>query len=93
MKKKRNKPNALQEIKDYDELDSSKMVDASKPLQFEDLGLKLPKTPPTQVISIRLPSKLLNEIRALGSARDIPYQALIKLFLSESLLRRKKKFA
>jgi len=49
--------------------------------------------PPTQVVSIRLPSALLNELRALASARDVPYQALIKLLLTESLARRRGRAA
>jgi len=68
-------------------------IDPSKPLIFEDLGLRLPEVSPTQVISIRLPSALLNELRAISSETDIPYQALIKLFLSESVSRFKKKSA
>jgi predicted DNA binding CopG/RHH family protein len=69
------------------------MIDPKKPSRFEDLGIVLPKTPPTQVISIRLPSALLNAIKAFASERDVPYQALIKLFLSESLERRRKSAA
>lgn len=80
----------LKEIKDYDDLDTSSMVDTSKPVKFEDLDLKLSETPPTQVISIRLPSELLNEMKAFASQRDIPYQALIKLFLSKSVEEMKK---
>jgi predicted DNA binding CopG/RHH family protein len=41
------------------------------------------------VVSIRLPSQLLNQIKAVASARDVPYQALIKLMLAESLQRRR----
>lgn len=81
------------EITDYDQYDTSSSVDASKPLRLEDLGLVLPETPPTQVVSIRLPSALLNELRALGSQHDIPYQALIKLFLSEAVAARHGKKA
>jgi len=81
----------LHEIHDYDDKDVSGWVNPVKPLKFVDLGLELPKTPPTQVVSLRLPSQLLNEIKALGSQQDIPYQALIKLFLAESLLRAKKR--
>ena len=33
----------LKEIKDYDTYETSKMLNASKPLKFEDLGLKLPE--------------------------------------------------
>ena len=44
---------------------------------------------PTQVVSIRLPSKLLNQLKAYASARDLPYRALITLLLAESLQRRR----
>lgn len=80
-------------IDDYDAVDTTGMIDSSKPLKFDDIGLRLPEVPPTQVISIRLPSVLLNELRAISSATDIPYQALIKLFLSESVSRFKKRSA
>jgi predicted DNA binding CopG/RHH family protein len=84
-KKRRSK-----EIRDYDEHDTSAMIDATRPLALSDIGLELPKVPPTQVVSIRLPSSLLNRIKAFASARDVPYQALIKLLLAESLERRRK---
>jgi len=77
------------EIPDYDTHDTSAMIDPTKPLTFEQLGLTLPKVPPTQVVSIRLPSELLNQLKAAASARDVPYQALIKLFLAESLEKRR----
>jgi hypothetical protein len=77
-------------IADYDTVDTAGMIDPSKPLKFEDIGLRLPDIPPTQVISIRLPSALLNELRAISSQADIPYQALIKLLLSESVSKFKK---
>jgi hypothetical protein len=77
------------EIDNYDTRDTSTMIDPRKPLTFGDLGLDLPKPPPTQVVSIRLPSVLLNELKAFASARDVPYQALIKLLLAESLAKRR----
>ena len=93
MKGKRlnSKGSARRAIGDYDAVDTANMIDPSKQLKFEDLGLRLPEVPPTQVISIRLPSPLLNELRAISSETDIPYQALIKLLLSESVSRFKKK--
>ncbi len=78
------------DVHDYDALDTTGMIDPSRPLRLEDLGLTLPPIPPTQVVSIRLPSALLNEIKALGSEQDVPYQSLIKLFLAESVTRMKK---
>lgn len=91
MAKKRTKKIKKRVIKDYDRFDTSEIVDTSKPLTFENIGLKLPDVPPTQVVSIRLPSTLLNELKALGSQQDIPYQALIKLFLFRSIANFKKK--
>jgi predicted DNA binding CopG/RHH family protein len=93
MKKNKGRTKARKEITDYDHTETSLFIDKSKPLKFEDLGLTLPSTPPTQVVSIRLPSELLNEIKAIGSQRDIPYQALIKLFLAESVAEMKKRSA
>ena len=89
-KRKINRSRAQRSISDYDVVDTSGMIDPSKLLKFEDLGLKLPEAPPTQVISIRLPSALLNELKAISSEADIPYQALIKLMLSESVSKFKK---
>ena len=77
------------EITDYDARDASTMIDPAKPLTLKQIGLDLPKVPPTQVVSIRLPSALLNQLKAFASARDVPYQALIKLLLAESLQRRR----
>ena len=82
---------AAREIHDYDAVDTTQMIDRSKILNLEDLGLKLPEQPPTQVVSIRLPTELLNELKALGSAQDVPYQALIKLFLRQVVDKTKKK--
>ena len=76
------------EIKDYDQFDTTEFIDANKPLKLGDLGLKLPEQAPTQVVSIRLPTDLLNEIKAMGSQKDVPYQALIKLFLSAAIKKR-----
>ena len=92
-KKLSSKKKTRRIISNYDTMDTSGLIDPSKPWRFEDLGMKLPAVPPTQVISIRLPSPLLNELKAISSETDMPYQALIKLFLSESLTRFKKKSA
>lgn len=80
---------AAREITDYDARETSTMIDVGKPLTLREIGIDLPKVPPTQVVSIRLPSALLNQIKAYASARDVPYQALIKLLLAESLERRR----
>jgi hypothetical protein len=88
-KRRTTKTKRRTEIHDYDTRDTSTMIDLRKPLAFGELGLDLPKPPPTQVVSIRLPSALLNELKAFASARDVPYQALIKLLLADSLAKRR----
>ncbi len=40
------------EIVDYDNMDTSEMIDEDKALKLADLGLKVPSTPLTQVVSI-----------------------------------------
>lgn len=82
MKKKK-----ITEISDYDATETTNLINSSEPLSLKDLGFQLPSSPPTQVVSIRLPTPLLNELRAKASTRDIPYQALIKILLSQSLHR------
>jgi predicted DNA binding CopG/RHH family protein len=80
-------------IAEYDQMDTSSFIDHETPLTFEELGYQLPEVSPTQVVSIRLPTYLLNEIKALGSKNDIPYQALIKLFLARAIKKEKKESA
>lgn len=87
---KQIKVNKIKEIKDYDTNDTITMIDINNPLTLEKLGVTLPVLPPTQVISIRLPTNLINEIRALGSQDDIPYQALIKMLLARGVRSMKK---
>lgn len=71
------------EITEYDEHDTSLWIDPHKRLSLKDLGVALPPQAPTQVVSIRLSTPLLNQIRAKASEVDIPYQALIKMILAE----------
>jgi predicted DNA binding CopG/RHH family protein len=55
--------------------DSTKMV----PARFPNLK------PSTQSISLRLPLSLLEAIRIEANKRDVPYQSLIKVWLSEQM--------
>ena len=41
--------------------------------------------PTTQSISLRLPVSLLESIKSAANSRDVPYQSLIKIWLSEKL--------
>lgn len=46
---------------------------------------------PTQPVTIRLPRRLLQELKVLAKDRDVPYQSLMKVLLAEKVteLRRR----
>ena len=41
--------------------------------------------PTTKAISIRLPESMIEELKVLANKRDVPYQSLLKIFLSERI--------
>ena len=41
--------------------------------------------PSTRAISLRLPATLLERIKVAANKRDVPYQSLIKMWLSEKV--------
>lgn len=43
--------------------------------------------PSTMAISLRLPISMLEELKELANAKDVPYQSLMKVFLAERLTR------
>jgi predicted DNA binding CopG/RHH family protein len=46
----------------------------------------LPKLKPSlKTISLRLPEAMLEELKLLANKRDVPYQSLLKMFLSERI--------
>ncbi len=46
--------------------------------------VRLPNLKPsTTTISLRLPKPLLEDLKALANKRDVPYQSLLKVFVSE----------
>ena len=61
--------------------DSSDYVDWSKARRVRFPNLK----PSTKAISIRLPVDLLERIKMAANKRDVPYQSLIKVWLSEKV--------
>ena len=61
--------------------DSSDYVDWSKARRVALPNLK----PTTQSISMRLPISLLESIKVAANSRDVPYQSLIKIWLSEKV--------
>lgn len=61
--------------------DSTPYVDWSKAQRVVLPNLK----PTTRSISLRLPVRMLERIKAEANARDVPYQSLIKIWLDEKL--------
>ena len=61
--------------------DSSEYIDWEKAKRPVFPNLR----PSSKTISLRLPEHILNEIKMIARKRDIPYQSLIKMFLSDRL--------
>lgn len=46
----------------------------------------LPRLKPSlKTISLRLPEAMLEELKLLANKKDVPYQSLLKIFLSEKI--------
>ena len=70
-----------EERKFWKKHDSTEYVDWSKAKRAVFPNLK----PSTKTISLRLPQTMLEEIKLLANKRDVPYQSLLKVFLSERI--------
>jgi predicted DNA binding CopG/RHH family protein len=70
-----------QESAFWDENDVADYFDMSKakPVRFSNLK----KT--TKSISLRLPVDMIEELKVKANAMDVPYQSLIKMFLTNAL--------
>src|SRR5713226_804925 len=71
--------NEAEERRFWQGRDSTPYVDWSKarPARFPNLK------PSTQSISLRLPASLLDNIKIEANKRDVPYQSLIKVWITE----------
>ena len=65
----------------WDENDVSDYFDMSKAKLVRFSNLK--KT--TKSISLRLPADMIEELKVKANAMDVPYQSLIKMFLTNAL--------
>ena len=63
------------------EQDSTEVLDWKKAKRVVLPNLK----PSVKTISLRLPESMLEEIKLLANKRDVPYQSLLKIFLSERI--------
>ena len=69
----------------WSENDSNEFIDWSKADNVKFYELK----PTTRSISIRLPETMLFNIKQEANKLDIPYQSLLKIFISEGLENRR----
>jgi predicted DNA binding CopG/RHH family protein len=82
MKKKIPKfNNEDEERKFWQENDSSEYLDWSDAEEVIFSNLK----PSTRKISIRLPESMIADLKLLANKKDVPYQSLLKIFLSERI--------
>ena len=65
----------------WQKADSSEYIDWSDAEEVVFSRLK----PSTKTISIRLPESMIEELKLLANKRDVPYQSLLKIFLSERI--------
>lgn len=61
--------------------DSTDYIDWSKAKKIKFPNLK----PSVRSISIRLPESLINDLKILANKKDVPYQSLMKIFLTEKV--------
>jgi predicted DNA binding CopG/RHH family protein len=73
--------NEAEEIEFWATHESTEYVDYSKAKRIIFPNLK----PSTRTISIRLPESLIEHLKVLANKRDVPYQSLLKMFLSEKV--------
>ena len=73
--------NELEESSFWDTHDVTEYFDMqkAKPVRFSNLK----KT--TKSISLRLPVDMIEELKVKANAMDVPYQSLIKMFLTNAL--------
>ncbi len=76
--------NEAEERAFWESHDSSEYIDWDKAQAASFPNLKLS----TKTISLRLPEGLLDRIKIEANKRDVPYQSLIKTWLSEDVKTR-----
>lgn len=81
MKKTPKFKSEAEERRFWQEHDSAEYMDWSGARE-----VMLPKLKPsTRTISLRLPESMLDALKLMANKRDMPYQSLLKMFLSERL--------
>ncbi len=65
----------------WSKADSTEYIEWKKAKRMVLPNLK----PSLKTISLRLPESMLEELKLLANKRDVPYQSLLKMFLSERI--------
>jgi len=65
----------------WSKADSTEYLDWKKSQSIVLPNLK----PSTKKISLRLPESMIEELKLLANKRDVPYQSLLKMYLSEKI--------
>jgi predicted DNA binding CopG/RHH family protein len=73
--------NEVEERDFWQRHDSTEYVDWKKAERLKLANLK----PSVKTISLRLPESMLEELKLLANKRDVPYQSLVKVFLSDRI--------
>lgn len=73
--------NEEEEAKFWDTHDTTEYFDTSKPLRLIFPNLH----PSTKSVTIRLPVSLVANLKILANKKDVPYQSLLKVYLSEKV--------
>lgn len=73
--------NEAEERKFWHEHDTSDYFDWSKAKRAHFPNLK----PSVKSISLRLTETMLNDLKTIANKKDIPYQSLMKIFISEKI--------
>lgn len=82
MKKKIPKFKSETEEREFwSKADSTEYIEWKKARRMVMPNLK----PSLKTISLRLPESMLEELKLLANKRDVPYQSLLKMFLSERI--------
>lgn len=78
-----------EEIEFWQNHDSAEYIDWKKGRKMTFPSLK----PSLKSISIRLPESIIEQLKVLANKQDVPYQSLVKIYLSERVREELKKGA
>jgi predicted DNA binding CopG/RHH family protein len=81
--------NEKEEREFWERNDSTQFVDWSKGRRVRFPALK----PSLKSISIRLPESMIDQLKVLANKKDVPYQSLAKIYLSEKVREEMEKGA